>query len=87
MGSIRASLTGLFLLYINDLQLSLNKSTASHFADDTCIAYADKKMKSLETVLNQDLKITCDLLKANKLCLNVDKSKLLIFKSKQKKVW
>ena len=50
----------LFLLYINDLQLSLNKSTASHFADDTCITYADKKMKSLETVLNQDLKITCD---------------------------
>ena len=42
----------LFLLYINDLQLSLNKSTASHFADDTCIT------KSLETVLNQDLKIT-----------------------------
>ena len=50
----------LFLLYINDLQLSMNKSTASHFADDTCITYADKKMKSLEVILNQDLKITCD---------------------------
>ena len=75
----------LFLLYINDLQLSLNKSTASHFADDTCITYAGNKMKSLETVLNHDLKITCDWLKANKLCLNIDKAKLLIFKSKQKK--
>ena len=29
----------LFLLYINDLRLSLNKSTASHFAEDTCIIY------------------------------------------------
>ena len=29
----------LFLLYINDLRLSLNKSNASHFADDTCIIY------------------------------------------------
>ena len=42
-------------------------------------------MTSLETVLNQDLKITSDWLKANRLCLNVDKSQLLILKSKQNK--
>ena len=42
-------------------------------------------MKSLETVLNQDLKLTSDWLKANRLSLNVDKSKLIIFKSKQKR--
>ena len=75
----------LFLLYINDLRLALTKSITSHFADDTCIMYANKKMKSLETVLNLDLKITSDWLKANKLSLNVDKSKLVIFKSKQKR--
>ena len=28
-----------FLIYINDLRLSLKCSTASHFADDTCIIY------------------------------------------------
>ena len=76
----------LFLLYINDLNFSLKKSIASHFADDTCITYASKKMKSLETVLNQDLKLTSDWLKANRLSLNVDKTKLLIFKSKQKRL-
>ena len=43
--------------------------------NDTCITYANKKMKSLETVLNQDLKIMSDWPKANRLCLNVDKSK------------
>ena len=33
----------LFLIYINDLRLSLKFSTASHFADDTCIIYQSKK--------------------------------------------
>ena len=65
---------------------SVNKSNASHFADDMCITYANEKMKSLETVLNQDLKIMSDWLKANRLCVNVNKSKLLIFKSRQKNV-
>ena len=68
----------LFLLYINDLRFSLKRSIASHFADYMSITYASKKMKSLETVLNQDLKMTSDWLKANILSLNVDKSKLII---------
>ena len=74
----------LFLLYINDLHLAMKKSVASHFADDTCISFSAKKIKSLETVLNYDLKIVADWLKANRLSLNVDKSKLIIFKSKRK---
>ena len=74
----------LFLLYINGLRFSLKRSIASHFADDTSITYASKKWKSLETVLNQDLKMTSDWLKANRLSLNVDKSKLILFISKQK---
>ena len=75
----------LFLLYINDLRFSLKRSTASHFAGDTSITYASRKMKSLETVLNQDLKTTSDWLKANRLSLNIDKSKLILFKSKRKR--
>ena len=74
----------LFLLYINDLHFSLKKSVVSHFADDTCITYSAKKMKSLETVLNCELKIISDWLNANRLSLNVNKSKLIIFKSKRK---
>ena len=74
----------LFILYINDLHFSVNQSIASHFADDTCITYSAKKIKSLETVLNHDLKIVSDWLKANRLSLNVKKSKLIIFKSKRK---
>ena len=74
----------LFLLYINDLHFSVKKSVANHFADDTCITYSARKIKSLETVLNHDLKILSDWLKANRLSLNAKKSKLIIFKSKRK---
>ena len=76
----------LFTLYINDLRLSLKQTTASHFADDTCISFASKKTKTLESVLNYELKLTCEWLRANRLSLNVGKSKLLIFKSKQRKL-
>ena len=74
----------LFLLYINDLRLALKHAIASHFGDDTCILYASNKLKSIETVLYYDLKSISDWLKANRLSLNVDKSKLLMFKSKQR---
>ena len=74
----------LFLLYINDLHFSVNQSVTNHFADDTCITYSAMKIKSLETVLNNDLKIVSDWLKANRLSLNAKKSKLMIFKSKRK---
>ena len=74
----------LFLLYINDLHYSMKYSIASHFADDTCITFSAKKIKTVETVLNCDLKILSDWLKANRLSLNVNKSKLILFKSKRK---
>ena len=46
----------LFLLYINDLNFSLTNVISSHFADDTCIMFGSAKPKTLETVLNCDLK-------------------------------
>ena len=64
---------------MNDLRFCLDKSSSNHFADDTCLIYASKKVKTLETDLNTDLK-------ANRLSLNIKKSKLIIFHSKSKKV-
>ena len=57
----------LFLLYINDLNFSLTNAISSHFADDTCIMFGSSKPKTLETVLNCDLKKISDWLKANRL--------------------
>ena len=70
----------LFLIYINDLRLSLKSSTASHFADDTSIIYQSKKLKTLESNLNHDLKLCSEWLNANRLSLNVDKTKLSLKK-------
>ena len=76
----------LFLIYLNDLRFCLNKSSSNHFAVDTCLIYARKMVKTLETDLNTDLKATSEWLKANRLSLNIKKSKLIIFQSKSKKV-
>ena len=45
-----------------------------------------KKLKTLESDLNQDLKLCSEWLNANRLSLNVDKTKLLLFHSKKKKM-
>ena len=76
----------LFLLYINDFRFSLCQSNSNHFADDTCILFSSSKLKTIESILNYDLKCTSIWFRANRLSLNVSKSKLLIFHSKQKKI-
>ena len=72
----------LFLIYINDLRYCLKYAVASHFADDTCLLYANKNLKSLETNLNYDLKSCSEWLKSNRLSLNIKKTELLLFHSK-----
>ena len=63
----------LFLIYLNDLRFCLNKSNSNHFADDTCLTYVSKKIRTLETDLNTDLKAKSECLKANRLWLNLIK--------------
>ena len=72
----------LFLIYINDFRFCLKNSSVSHFADDICITQASKDVSSLEVTLNSDLLNVTDWLNANRLSLNVTKSKLLLFQSK-----
>ena len=42
----------LFLIYINDIHNSSAKFSFHLFADDTNLLYADKKLKSLEDMIN-----------------------------------
>ena len=46
----------LFLLYINDLNFVFNKAVTIHFADDIHLSYASKKLSTLESVMNYQLK-------------------------------
>ena len=81
-GSSRVNLLPPPLPHINDLRLSLKFSTASHFTDDTCIIYQSKKLKTLESDLNHDLKLCSEWLNANRLS-HVNKTKLLLFQRKR----
>lgn len=56
------------------------------FADDTNILYADKNLKSLETVVNRELRKLYNWLTSNKLTLNIKKSNFVIFRPYQKKL-
>ena len=69
----------LFLIYINDFRLCLNETTSGHFADDTFIMYSGKKLKTIETVVNTELKQVLTWLSLNKLSLNAGKTELVFF--------
>ena len=71
----------LFLLYINDLRLSLSQTSCGHFADDTFIVYNSKKPKTIETVINFELKKVTKWLRLNKLSLNAAKTEVIFFRS------
>ena len=46
----------LFLLYIDDLNSVFNKAITIHFADDTHLSYASKKLSTTEFIMNCEFK-------------------------------
>ena len=44
----------LFLIYVNDLYLSFKKNIIHHFADDSNMIYASKKIATLENDMNYE---------------------------------
>ena len=70
----------LFLIYINDLVNALEKPIVHHFADDTNLLYGNKNPSVISDVINSELKLVTDWLRANKLSLNESKTKLLLFR-------
>ena len=81
-GSILGPL--LFLLYINDIAQSSKILKFTMFADDTCIFLSCSKISDLEIKLNTEIVHVSNWLKANKLSLNVDKTKVMLFRHKHK---
>ena len=76
----------LFLLYINDLNQAKKFCKVHHFADDTNLLCLSNSIKKLSKLVNADLKHLLNWLNANKISLNVKKTEMIIFKSKQKKL-
>ena len=75
----------LFLLYINDLNQAIKFCKVHHFADDTNLLCLSNSIKKMNKLVNADLKHLVNWLNANKISLNVKKTEMVIFKSKQKK--
>ena len=76
----------LFLLYINDLNQAIKFCKVHHFADDTNLLCLSNSIKKLSKLVNADLKHLLNWLNGNKISLNVKKTEMIIFKSKQKKL-
>ena len=69
----------LFLLYINDIQTCFDKFSFYLFADDTNRLYADKHLKKIEQIVDDELQNLNTWLVANRLTLNVKKTTFVIF--------
>ena len=75
-----------FLFYINDIQECSDKLQFFLFAYDKNILYADSNLKTLEEIVNQELRKLCDWLTANKLTLNIKRTNFFIFCPAQRKL-
>ena len=76
----------LFLIYINDLNISVKNSIVHHFADDTNLLYINKSIKVISKKINYDLKGITNWLNANRISLNISKTEFIIFRKRSKPV-
>ena len=79
-GSILGPL--LFLIYVNDLPAALDLLRPIMFADDTNLVIKGKNLGNLKTLIQSELNELADFFKANRLKLNVGKTKLICFRKK-----
>ena len=75
----------LFLLYINDIQYCSELVSVILFADDTNVLYSHSCLKTLNEILQIDMKKITNWLNVNKLSLNTTKTKFILFRSRNKK--
>ena len=74
-GSILVPL--LFLIYVNDISNSTSLKLLS-FADDTTISCSSPDIDNLYDIVNEELDALNQWFYANKLCLNVKKTKYIL---------
>ena len=86
MGVPQGSTLGplLFILYINDMSNPLSSLEVVHFADDSTLHLSMNKNENIGPRVNEELAIINTWLISNKLFLNIDKTKYMIFSIKEK---
>ena len=79
----------MFIVYITDLPIASDFFNFITYADDTTLTSildVFDRPGDLNNNINEELNKICDWLNVNKLALNVDKTKAMIFHMPQKKV-
>ena len=79
-GSVLGSL--FFILFINDLHTSVKTSKVLHFAEGTNLLFIDKSLKMINKLINHNLALLVQWLRANKISLNSGKTELALFRPK-----
>ena len=74
----------LFLLFINDVPLSLHDSKVNMYADDTSLAYASNSIDDIMKSMNTELENLRKWMHGNKLTLNVTKPISMIIGTNRK---
>ena len=74
----------LFLIYINDLPLSLKFGEVNMYADDTSISYSSDSVTNINDSVNEDLDHLKNWLEGNKLSLNVAKTQSMLIGSRSR---
>ena len=73
----------LFLVFINDLPLSLIHGSSLLFADDTTLLHSHRNISYLKWTVEDDMLRLFDWFKANQLTLNLDKTVCLLFSNQK----
>ena len=76
----------LFLIYINDLNHVVKHLALHHFADDTNILFCNSSLKSTSKHTNYDIKLIVHWFQTNRISLNVNKTEITLFRSKNKTI-
>ena len=74
----------LFLVYINDLHLSLNHSEVNMYADDTSISFSSNSIPDINQKVNSDLLCLKIWMESKKLSLNVTKTQTILIGGRKK---
>ena len=74
----------LFLIYINNLQNAIQYRKFYHFAEDSNLFRTSKFVKNINKLVNFVMKHLSNWLVANKISINVEKAKAVIFKFPKK---
>ena len=72
----------LFLLYVNDIEVSSGSVGISQYADDTCLLASDKCPEQASSILSAEMSRVVTFFEQHRLNINVSKTSFLIFRKR-----